>query len=73
MKRYCTQCNEVLQKATVDGRETVICPQCNRVEGGYIESERVVVTDLQASLKNQLWRVVSILSIFRRHYQQKED
>lgn len=67
MERYCTECNATLQKAVVDGQETIICKPCSKIEGGYTEEERPLVHELQEHFKDQEWRISGVLSIFRHH------
>lgn len=67
MERYCTECNAPLQKAIVDGRETIVCWECSRITGGYTEEERPLVHELQDYFKGQEWRISGILTVFRRH------
>ena len=69
-KRYCTKCNSELEILEVDGRPCQVCKSCSCIEPGYVESEKEIVLELQDYFKNELWRVMFVMGIFRAHLTQ---
>ena len=66
-KRYCTKCNSELEILTIDEHPCQVCKACSCIEPGYIASEKEVVLELQDYFKNELWRVMYVMGIFRAH------
>ena len=66
-KRYCTKCNSELEILEVDGRPCQVCKSCSYIEPGYVKSEKEIVLELQDYFKNELWRVMFVMGIFRAH------
>lgn len=74
MKLYCTECNTELEIAKIEGMPLpqMVCTNCFRMERGYEKHEKELVADLQDYLKDELWKVSHVLSIFRKHLKRKK-
>jgi len=64
----CCQCNTQLEIEVVDERDTPVCPECSRVEYGYMEHEESFVLHLQRGLHaSDVYLVARILNAARMH------
>lgn len=68
VEKFCPICDSSIERKTVDGMDFPVCMKCSQIEGGYVESERGLVSDLRSRLtESDHYLISSLLMIFRKH------